>query len=79
MQKVNVRGARQHIGRMLDAAEAGEKIIIMRRDKPVAKLSVIEKKDVELRFPDRKEFRAQFSSAKMTSATLVLKMRDERG
>ena len=79
MQKVNVREARQHIGRLLDAVEAGEKVIIMRRGKPVAKLLVVEKEDVELRFPDRKEFRSQFSSAKMTSATLIRKMRDERG
>ncbi len=53
MQKVNVREARQNISRLLDAVEAGEKVIIMRRGKPVAKLLVVDKEDVELRFPDR--------------------------
>ncbi len=79
MQKVNVREARQNISRLLDAVEAGEKVIITRRGKPVAKLLVVDKEDVELRFPDRKEFRSQFPAATITSATLVRELRDERG
>ncbi|MCP4750011.1 MAG: type II toxin-antitoxin system Phd/YefM family antitoxin [Proteobacteria bacterium] len=79
MQTVSVREARQHIGRLLDAVLAGEKVIITRRGKPVAKLLVVENEDEKLRFPDRTAFRSNIPPAKKPGAKLIREMRDERG
>jgi len=42
MESVNVREARQQIGRLLDAVAAGEDVAIVRRKKPVARLLRVE-------------------------------------
>ena len=79
MQKVSVREARQNIGRLLKAVSAGEKVIITRRGKPIAKLVLIDKNDEALRFPDRREFRSNLPSSKQPSFQMIREMRDERG
>ena len=43
MSVVNVHEAKTHLSRLLDAAAAGEEIIIAKAGKPVAKLVPIEK------------------------------------
>ncbi len=68
MQKVNIKEARQQIGRLIEAATAGEEIIITKHGKPVARLQEIdgaEKK--ELRFPDRLKFRASLPPARISA------------
>ncbi|MBL0700516.1 MAG: type II toxin-antitoxin system prevent-host-death family antitoxin [Desulfosarcina sp.] len=80
MQKVNVREARQQISRLLDAVEAGEEILIMRRGKPTARLlPASEIETGKMRFPDRSTLRAMLPPAKLPSAELIREMRDERG
>ena len=79
MQKVSVREARQHIGRLLDAVAAGEEILIMRRGKPAARMvAASEVKVGKIRFPDRSALRAMLPPAKVPSTMLIREMRDER-
>ncbi len=78
MQKVSVREARQHIGQLLDAVSAGEKVIITRRGKPVAKLVVIDSMNKDLCFPDRSEFRSSLPPSKKYASDVIREMRDER-
>lgn len=80
MQKVNVREARQHIGRILDAVASGEEYVVMRRNKPVAKLSAFDQGDIPpLRFPDRKDFRAKLPKCRIASYKMIRELRGERG
>lgn len=76
---VSVREAREQIGSLLDAVCAGENVVITRRGKPIAKLTVIESNEAQVRFPDRTNFREQISSSQKTSGPLIREMRDERG
>jgi len=79
MQKVSVREARQHIGRLLDAVAAGEEIVITRRGKPAARMvAALEVVTEKVRFPDRSALRAMLPPAKVPSAMLIREMRDER-
>lgn len=79
MQKVSVREARQHIGRLLDAVAAGEEIVITRRGKPAARMVATSELETEkVRFPDRSALRAMLPPAKVPSAMLIREMRDER-
>ncbi len=80
MQQVNVKEARKHIGRMLDAVQAGEQFIITRRGKPVARLIEIAAAErTDRHFPDRAAFRAKLPPGGQDSAALIREMRDERG
>lgn len=78
MQKVTVREARQNIGQLLDAVSAGEKVIITRRGKPVAKLVTIDSTSEEICFPDRRQFRSSLPPSKQNAADFIREMRDER-
>jgi len=80
MQKISVTKVRRTLGRLLDEVQAGEEVIILRRGKPVARLTQVESLPKEgLRFPDRSSFRAALQRANVTGATLVRELRDERG
>ena len=80
MQTVNVKETRRNISRLLNAAMAGEEIVIVRRGKPVARLMQIDKQAAEVpRFPDRSELRRRLPCAQKDSVTLIREMRDERG
>jgi len=80
MERVSVREARKHIGRLLDAVAGGEEIIITRRNKPVAKLIAISPDETGVpAFPSRREFRATLPRCRTAAADLVREMRDERG
>jgi prevent-host-death family protein len=80
MQQIGVREARERIGQLLDAALAGEEVVILRHGKLIARLVSIENGgSSEVRFPDRSGFRARFPSARISSAELFRTWRDERG
>ena len=80
MEKINVREARQRIGQLLDKVIAGEQIIIMRRGKPVARMSVVDRDELDkCKFPNRQEFRNSLPAAGKSAAQLLREMRDERG
>jgi len=78
MQKVSVREVRQNIGQLLDAVSAGEKVIITRRGKPVAKLENIDNRNEGLHFLDRSEFRSSLPPSKQNVSDVIREMRDER-
>jgi prevent-host-death family protein len=42
MQTVNIHAAKTHLSRLVDAAAAGEEIVIARAGKPVARLVALE-------------------------------------
>lgn len=80
MEKINVREARQHIGKLLDKVISGEQIIITRRGKPVAQMSIFDRDEFEKsRFPNRQAFRDRLPTVKTPAAQLIRTMRDERG
>jgi prevent-host-death family protein len=80
MQTVNVKEARQHISRLLNAVMAGEEVVIVRRGKPVARLIQIDERETVTRcFPDRSELRRRLPSSKKSSTAMIREMRDERG
>jgi prevent-host-death family protein len=80
MQKVNVREARQQIGRLLDAVALGEEIVIMRHGKPAARLLPIpEDEAVRACFPDRSAVRARVPPAKLSAVWIIRELRDARG
>ncbi len=80
MQRINVREARQHIGRLLDAVCTGEEVIITRRGKSVAKLMQFrEHRQEAASFPRRREFRASIPEAIRSSTEEIRSIRDERG
>ncbi len=80
MQKVNVREARERIGLLIDAVEAGEEVVITRRGRPVAQMvSMNDGGRAGRRFPDRRAFRAKLPPARETAVDIVRGLRDERG
>jgi prevent-host-death family protein len=80
MKEVNIKEARKNISRLLDEVQAGEEVIISRRGMPVARLVAAGAQDrKELRFPDRRDFRAKLPPARQSSASLIRELRDERG
>ncbi len=80
MQRVNAKEARRNISHLLDRISAGEEIIILRRGKPVARMSKAdEQEEKPLQFPDRNAFRRKLPPMKKNSASLIRDIRDERG
>lgn len=80
MQSVTVQQARKDMSRLLDAVASGDKVIITRRNKPVANLSAIENSNLQknIQFPDRTAFRKRLPKAETPAAKLVRDMRDEK-
>lgn len=52
MRKVNVRRLHEETGRLVDAAHAGEVVVIERRGVPVAELRSVSKPRAVARIPD---------------------------
>ena len=79
MQKVSVREARQHIGRLLDMVQAGEEIVITRRGKAAARMVRLDSNEEKVGFPARDDFRARLStSASLSAVEVTRRIRDER-
>lgn len=80
MATVNIREARDRISLLINAAQAGEEVVITRRGRPVAQLVCVDDKANErLSFPDRRAFRAKFPAAREGAVDVVRSLRDERG
>ena len=75
MQIINVRETRERLSSLLDAVAAGEEVVILRRGKPVARLSP--PRPETIRFIDRSELRASLPQSKETAASVVRRLRDE--
>lgn len=79
METINVREAREKIGRLLDAVTMGEEFVITRRGKPVAKLVKADTVPAEpLRFPDRSALRSKLPPAICSSAETIRQIRNDR-
>ena len=79
MRVVNEEEIRRHINGLLDAVIAGEEILIVRRDKPVARLVQIGEEETKpLLFPDRSDLRRKLPPMSENSASLVREIRDDR-
>jgi prevent-host-death family protein len=62
MQTITVRETRERLSSLLDAVAAGEEVMILRRCKPVARLSPL--RPEAIRFIDRSELRASLPQSK---------------
>lgn len=74
MVKVNVREARERLSRLLDAVEAGEEVVIVRRGRTVARL--VAGTESVVSFPDRTELRATLPPMQESAADVVRALRD---
>lgn len=77
MAKVTIREARSNLKALIERAEAGEEIIILRRGKQVARL--MPPKRESSRFPDLTSFRASISlKGEPMSETVIRERRESR-
>jgi antitoxin (DNA-binding transcriptional repressor) of toxin-antitoxin stability system len=81
MRTVSVAQAKAQLPSLLQAAEAGERVLITRHGKPVAEVRAVGGFDVD---PDDPyglkwlaERRAQFTPMQQSAADLIREMRDE--
>jgi prevent-host-death family protein len=77
MHTVNIRELRAQIGRLLDAVEAGEEIVIERRGKPIARLVAAAPQAQAVGFRDRGALRQRLPASQVTSAELIRGLRDD--
>jgi len=75
MLKINARDARGRISELLDRAEQGEEITILRRGKTIARL-VPPKREAK-RLPSLADFRASIKVKGLPLSVMVRKERDE--
>jgi prevent-host-death family protein len=77
MHVVNIRALRAQIGRLLDAVEAGEEVVIERRGKAIARLVAVAPQPQGVCFPDRRAFRQRLPASQITSAEIVRALRED--
>lgn len=77
MRTVNVSQTRENLAELLAAVEGGEEIVIVRRDRPVAKLVAVDKPTTA--FLDRSELRSEIPPMQHPAVQTVRELRnDER-
>ena len=74
MRSVNVSEARRRLAELLDAVEAGEDIVISRRERPVARLVPVPRQGAP--FPDRSSLRAEIPAMTECAEHVVRSLRD---
>lgn len=75
MRTVNVSETREHLAQLLDAVEAGEEVLIVRRDRPVARLvPVASAMDP---FPSRRDLREALPPMREDADEVVRALRNE--
>lgn len=77
MKRVGIREARQTLPQLVDAAQAGEEIVITRQGRPVAKIVPAPK--IARALPSLREFRARVGADGTASARLLREERNARG
>lgn len=75
VRTVNVSETREKLADLLTAVEAGEEIIIMRRDRPIAKLVALTKPTSP--FLDRSQLRSEIPSMQTPAARTIRELRDD--
>lgn len=71
----NVSETRENLADLLTAVEAGEEVLIMRRDRPVAKLVALKKTMPP--FLDRSQLRSEVPPMRTTAEEAVRDQREE--
>jgi prevent-host-death family protein len=77
VENVNLADAKTHLSELVDRAEAGEAVTILRRGRPVAQLTAVASPRRRI---DLKELRALTSSMKpsgSSAARLIRELRDD--
>src|SRR5690625_3440353 len=75
VRTVNVSETREKLAELLLAVEAGEEIIITRRDRAVARLVALDR--TMSPFPDRSQLRREIPPLNTSAAEIVRELRDE--
>lgn len=75
MRTVNVSETREHLAQLLDAVEAGEEVLIVRRDRPVARLVPVPA--AMSPFPSRRELREALPAMDEDADAVVRALRDD--
>ena len=78
MKKVTTREAQHHLSRVLAMVEQGEEVVITRRGRGIAKLSVFhdEQKDGSVIVPDFAAIRKDLGTDRLKGENEVLKQRN---
>jgi len=76
MVTVNLAQAKAHLSALLDKVEAGEKVIITRRGRPVAHMLPAVRPKGPVRLKDLGAFRASMPRMRRPSAKLLREMRN---
>ncbi|MGH6877909.1 MAG: type II toxin-antitoxin system prevent-host-death family antitoxin [Rhizomicrobium sp.] len=77
MRSVNLAEAKAHLSELVASAAAGEPVCIMRRGKPVAKLTAAETRRKRVDVKALRELTASMPIQKEQAGDFVRKMRDE--
>jgi prevent-host-death family protein len=75
VRSVNVSETRENLAQLLDAVEAGEQIVIVRRDRPVARLVPVDTSMTA--FLDRAALRAELPAMTEPAEAAVRSLREE--
>ena len=75
MRTVNVSETRENLAQLLDAVEAGEEVLIVRRDRPVARLVPVA--SAMSRFPSRRDLREALPPMREDAEDFVRALRDD--
>lgn len=75
MRTVNVSETREHLAELLDAVEAGEEVLIVRRDRPVARL--VPAASAMRPFPSRRALRDALPPMREDAVDVVRALRDD--
>lgn len=75
MRSVNVTETREQLAKLLDAVEAGEEVVILRRDRPVARLVPID--PAATPFLDRSDLRDEIPPMTEPVEQVVRELRNE--
>lgn len=75
MRTVNVSETREHLAQLLDAVEAGEEVLIVRRDRPVARLVPVT--GAMSPFPSRRALRDALPPLTESAVDVVRALRDD--
>jgi antitoxin (DNA-binding transcriptional repressor) of toxin-antitoxin stability system len=70
MHHVTIRKLHEETGRLIDAAQAGEVIVVRRRGVPVAELRGISARTLKVRIPDFNRRYAKFPRVKSDSGRI---------
>jgi prevent-host-death family protein len=78
MDAVNLSDAKARLSDLVDRAEAGEEVTILRRGRPVAKIVAIEKPRKPIDLEALRALRAKMPMSDVSGVEIIREMRDSR-